>query len=211
MQIEKSIYICEIVIKKTFMKKILVVLVSFLAAIMSINLLAQDPNIVGVWEIKQILNEKTENNPMTMLLSGSYTFNPDSTATVYSELGISKDLDTESKLEIKAKMDCPLKWSANGSELVLKSDPTQIKIEITEDDIEVISSNSQVVAKFDSIKPQLIVAFKENLKLYLLSSYPKEERYTIVELTSDTLIIAGLLDGVNAKESGDRVILKRIE
>ena len=193
------------------MKKILVVLVSFLAAIMSINLLAQDPNIVGVWEIKQILNEKTENNPMTMLLSGSYTFNPDSTATVYSELGISKDLDTESKLEIKAKMDCPLKWSANGSELVLKSDPTQIKIEITEDDIEVISSNSQVVAKFDSIKPQLIVALKENLKLYLLSSYPKEERYTIVELTSDTLIIAGLLDGVNAKESGDRVILKRIE
>lgn len=193
------------------MKKILVVLVSFLAAIMSINLLAQDPNIVGVWEIKQILNEKTENNPMTMLLSGSYTFNPDSTATVYSELGISKDLDTESKLEIKAKMDCPLKWSANGSELVLKSDPTQIKIEITEDDIEVISSNSQVVAKFDSIKPQLIVAFKENLKLYLLSSYPKEERYTIVELTSDTLIIAGLLDGVNAKESGDRVILKRIK
>lgn len=193
------------------MKKILVVLVSFLAAIMSINLLAQDPNIVGVWEIKQILNEKTENNPMTMLLSGSYTFNPDSTATVYSELGISKDLDTESKLEIKAKMDCPLKWSANGSELVLKSDPTQIKIEITEDDIEVISSNSQVVAKFDSIKPQLIVALKENLKLYLLSSYPKEERYTIVELTSDTLIIAGLLDGVNAKESGDRVILKRIK
>lgn len=193
------------------MKKILVVLVSFLAAIMSINLFAQDPNIVGVWEIKQILNEKTENNPMTMLLSGSYTFNPDSTATVYSELGISKDLDTESKLEIKAKMDCPLKWSANGSELVLKSDPTQIKIEITEDDIEVISSNSQVVAKFDSIKPQLIVAFKENLKLYLLSSYPKEERYTIVELTSDTLIIAGLLDGVNAKESGDRVILKRIK
>lgn len=146
-----------------------------------------------------------------MLLSGSYTFNPDSTATVYSELGISKDLDTESKLEIKAKMDCPLKWSANGSELVLKSDPTQIKIEITEDDIEVISSNSQVVAKFDSIKPQLIVALKENLKLYLLSSYPKEERYTIVELTSDTLIIAGLLDGVNAKESGDRVILKRIK
>lgn len=193
------------------MKKILVVLVSFLVAIISINLLAQDPNIVGVWEIKQILNEKTENNPMTMLLSGSYTFNPDSTATVYSELGISKDLDTESKLEIKAKMDCPLKWSANGSELVLKSDPTQIKIEITEDDIEVISSNSQVVAKFDSIKPQLIVAFKENLKLYLLSSYPKEERYTIVELTSDTLIIAGLLDGVNAKESGDRVILKRIK
>lgn len=193
------------------MKKTLVVLVSFLAAIMSINLLAQDPNIVGVWEIKQILNEKTENNPMTMLLSGSYTFNPDSTATVYSELGISKDLDTESKLEIKAKMDCPLKWSANGSELVLKSDPTQIKIEITEDDIEVISSNSQVVAKFDSIKPQLIVALKENLKLYLLSSYPKEERYTIVELTSDTLIIAGLLDGVNAKESGDRVILKRIK
>ena len=193
------------------MKKILIVMVSFLAAIMSINLLAQDPNIVGVWEIKQILNEKTENNPMTMLLSGSYTFNPDSTATVYSELGISKDLDTESKLEIKAKMDCPLKWSANGSELVLKSDPTQIKIEITEDDIEVISSNSQVVAKFDSIKPQLIVALKENLKLYLLSSYPKEERYTIVELTSDTLIIAGLLDGVNAKESGDLVILKRIK
>ena len=193
------------------MKKTLVVLVSFLAAIMSINLLAQDPNIVGVWEIKQILNEKTENNPMTMLLSGSYTFNPDSTATVYSELGISKDLDTESKLEIKAKMDCPLKWSANGSELVLKSDPTQIKIEITEDDIEVISSNSQVVAKFDSIKPQLIVALKENLKQYLFSSYPKEERYTIVELTSDTLIIAGLLDGVNAKESGDRVILKRIK
>ena len=175
------------------MKKSISIIVLLFISLFSFNISAQ--NIIGTWEGISSRSGESPKDPMKGDINLITTFNADKTGIQSFDGNASANLDQNTKLKVKLRGKFPFTWVQEGSNITMEITPSQFELYLTENDIEIVSSDPNTQAMINAYKPQMVEMLHSQLKATLGTSFSKKSTWTNVKIEGNQMQITD--NGVN--------------
>ena len=176
------------------MKKSISIVTMLLLAFVSFSISAQ--SIVGSWEGLSSRSGEKPGEPMKGNMQFVVTFNPDETGIQSFDGNASANIDQSTELKIRLRGKFAFTWVQEGSNVTIKMDTSQLELNLTENDLEIVSKDPNIQAMMNAYKPQMIQMFHSQFKSALGTSFSKNSTWTNVKIEGDKMRITDE-DGLN--------------
>lgn len=176
------------------MKKSTSIILMLFVALFSFNISAQ--NIIGSWEGISSRSGEKPGEPMKGNIQFVLTFNADKTGIQAFDGNASANIDQSTEFKVKLRGKFAFTWLHKGSNVTLEMNPSQLELDLTENDLEIVSSDPNTQAMMNAYKPQMVEMFHTQLKSALSTSFSKTSTWTNVKIEGDKMYITDE-DGLN--------------
>ena len=170
------------------MKKTISILSILLISLFLFNAFSQNTNIIGSWSGKTSHASDNPKDSMKGIINYDYTFNADFLGEVFFYGDVEGAVDKEFYLKLKIKGSCPFTWTKKDNIISITSNQSQLSVDLSEKDVDLICSDSEMQSIINSYKPYLIKMMRRKFKSSLKSSISKTE-WKIIKCEGNTLTI----------------------
>ena len=183
------------------MNKTISIFTIILITLISFNTPAQNTNIVGTWKGKTSGASDNPKDSMKGIINYDYKFNADYSGEVIFNGNVEGAVDDDFYLKLRINGSCPFSWTKKDNIIFITSNQSQLNVDLSEKDVDLICSDSEMQSVINSYKPYLIKMMRRKFKSSLKSSISKTQWETI-KCEENALTI---------KENGKTVKLTRIK